>query len=67
MSIILQTTLSSVSDLWEACLSSSCENGASCVIVNVDKFICVCKDGFSGVTCGDSDPSSPVSCVFLSN
>ncbi len=34
-----------------SCESSPCMNGATCVDVNVDTFICVCRDGFFGITC----------------
>ena len=37
-----------------ACTSDPCENGATCVDVNVDTFVSVCRDGFFGVSCGDS-------------
>ena len=40
---------------WVACESSPCDNGATCVDVNVDTFICVCRDGFFGVTCSESN------------
>ena len=40
--------------LWEACLSSPCDNGATGIDVNVDTFICMCKDGYFGVTCLES-------------
>ncbi len=40
---------------WDSCVSSPCENGATCVDVNVDRFICVCRDGYFGVTCGESE------------
>ena len=39
---------------WTACESSPCDNGASCVDVNVDTFICVFRDGFFGVACSQS-------------
>ena len=39
---------------WTACKCSPCENGATCVDVNVDTFICVCSDGFFGVRCSNS-------------
>ena len=39
---------------WEACMSSPCDNGGSCIDVNVDTFICMCRDGYFGITCGES-------------
>ncbi len=37
-----------------ACESSPCTNGATCVDVNTDVFMCVCRGGFFGVTCENS-------------
>ncbi len=37
------------------CKSSPCTNGSTCVDVNVDTFICVCRGGFFGVTCENSE------------
>ncbi len=37
------------------CSSSPCSNGATCVNVNADTFICVCRGGFFGVTCDNSE------------
>ena len=45
---------SSFSAPWVACESSPCDNGATCVDVSVDTFICVCRDGYFGVECSDS-------------
>ena len=39
----------------EACSSSPCQNGASCVDINVDTFICVCRDEYFGINCGESE------------
>ena len=39
---------------WVACESSPCDNGGTCVDVNVDTFICVCKDDHFGITCNQS-------------
>ncbi len=39
----------------KGCSSSPCNNGATCVDVNVDTFICVCRGGFFGVTCENSE------------
>ena len=36
---------------WVACASSPCENGGSCIDVNVDTFVCMCRDGYYGDTC----------------
>ena len=36
---------------WVACASSPCSNGGTCVDVNVDTFICMCRDGYYGETC----------------
>ena len=36
---------------WVACASSPCDNGGTCVDVNVDTFICMCRDGYFGDTC----------------
>ncbi len=38
-----------------SCSSSPCTNGATCVDVNVDTFICMCRDGFFGMTCENSE------------
>ena len=38
----------------DACSSTPCENGGSCIDVNVDAFVSVCRDGFFGVTCRES-------------
>ena len=40
--------------LIEACSSSPCSNGGSCIDVNVDTFVCLCRDGFFGATCYES-------------
>ncbi len=40
-----------------SCESSPCTNGATCVDVNIDAFICVCRGGFFGVTCENSEYS----------
>ena len=45
---------SSFSAPWVTCQNSPCDNGATCVDVNVDTFICVCRDGYFGVDCSDS-------------
>ena len=39
---------------WVACSSSPCKNGGTCVDVNVDTFICMCRDRFFGTNCGQS-------------
>ena len=39
---------------WDSCTSSPCDNGGTCIDVNVDTFICTCRDGYFGVACGDS-------------
>ena len=49
------TELLIISASWDACSSSPCINGATCVDVNVDTFICVCRGGFFGVTCENSE------------
>ena len=40
---------------FEACSSSPCENSGTCVDVNVDTFVCVCRDGYFGTNCGESE------------
>ena len=35
----------------EACSSSPCQKGGSCINVNVDTYVCMCRDGFFGITC----------------
>ncbi len=42
-------------DAGNRCESYPCSNGATCVDVNVDTFICVCRGGFFGVTCENSE------------
>ena len=42
-------------DPLNSCESSPCTNGATCVDVNTDTFICVCRGGFFGVTCENSE------------
>ena len=37
-----------------ACSSSPCENGGTCLDVNIDIFVCMCRDGFFRVTCSES-------------
>ena len=34
------------SEPWVACLSSPCDNGGTCIDVNVDTYVCMCRDGF---------------------
>ena len=46
---------------WTACDSSPCDNGATCVDVNVDTFNCVCRDGFFGVSCSESNIRTDIS------
>ena len=36
---------------WVACVSSPCDNGGTCVDVNVDTFVCACRNGYYGETC----------------
>ena len=36
---------------WVACASSPCSNEGTCVDVNVDTFVCACRDGYYGETC----------------
>ena len=36
---------------WVACVSSPCDNGVTCVDVNIDTFVCLCRDGYYGETC----------------
>ena len=36
---------------WDACNSFPCRNGATCIDVNVDTFVCMCRDGFFGIQC----------------
>ena len=43
-----------ISEPWTACESSPCNNGATCVDVNVDTFICMCRDRFFDATCSSS-------------
>ena len=43
-----------ISEPWTACESSPCENGATCIDVNVDTFICMCRDRFFDTTCSSS-------------
>ena len=38
----------------EACSSSPCENGGSCIDVNVDAYVCMCRDEYFGITCSES-------------
>ena len=40
---------------FEACSSSPCENGGTCVDINVDTFVCVCRGGYFGTNCGESE------------
>ena len=35
----------------EACSSSPCDNSSTCVNVNVDTFVWMCRDGYYGSTC----------------
>ena len=44
---------------WTACLSSPCDNGATCTDVNVDTFICSCRDGFFGTEYDQSKLQQP--------
>ena len=53
-----------IAEPWEACLSSPCDNAATCIDVNVDTFICMCRDGFFGLMCENS--KLPVTCPQLS-
>ena len=46
--------LSFVSEPWVTCVSSPCDNGGTCIDVNVDTFICMCRDGFFGTVCSES-------------
>ena len=39
---------------FDACSSTPCTNGGSCIDVNVDTFICLCRDGYFGTDCGQS-------------
>ena len=39
---------------WTAGESSPSDNGATCIDVNVDTFICLCRDGYFGVSCSES-------------
>ena len=36
-------------------MSSPCENGGSCIDVNVDTYLCMCRDRFFGATCDKSN------------
>ncbi len=38
-----------------ACESSPCENGATCLDVAVDTFLCLCRGGYFGLTCSESE------------
>ena len=40
---------------WVDCASSPCSNGGTCVDVNVDTFVCMCRDGYFGTDCGESE------------
>ena len=42
------------SEPWVACVSSPCENGGTCIDVNVDTFVCMCRTGYYGDTCQHS-------------
>ena len=44
----------SISVPWTACTSSPCGNYGTCLDVNVDTFICMCRDGYYGETCENS-------------
>ena len=50
--ILITTFLrNSIAVPWVACASSPCDNEGSCIDVNVDTFICMCRDGYFGETC----------------
>ena len=40
---------------WVACASSPCDNEGTCIDVNIDTFICACRDGYYGETCQNSE------------
>ncbi|KAJ0055940.1 hypothetical protein NL108_016698 [Boleophthalmus pectinirostris] len=39
------------------CLSSPCENGGTCMEVDVTSYSCKCPEGFTGVNCENEDTS----------
>ena len=47
----LSSNLQRISEPWVACVSSPCDNGGSCIDVNVDTFICMCRTGYYGDMC----------------
>ena len=48
-------TIFCVSVPYQSCDSAPCQNGGTCVSANVDVFICMCRDGYFGVTCEQSE------------
>ena len=48
---------------WVACASSPCNNDGSCIDVNVNTYICMCRDGYFGVNCGESE----LTFIFIRN
>ena len=51
LSILAIDTIVLFSVPWVACASSPCDNEGTCVDVNVDTFVCMCRDGYFGETC----------------